>query len=375
MKKSLMHFFVITGTILLMGTQGLLGVAAEKPNWFIVPNLVPLETTTSMQIGAKALIKLDQDDIPTDVKDPFDREAIAFLQQHGLLPSFKDKPFQPGNPVTFAEWDALLYDVINEKTWFLSEEPYYPDVPVTHWAFLVYEKFRLKQWLNPNRALLGKMTPDKPITIRDVTLSLAQSVHLFAAFTDKEAAKLVLERYKVNTDTLPETDVIPVATILSSGFSGLAKMDGQHILTRSEAVQLAYQRYLMTQDNWVLDNTERVLPEGLALQFRSTSIIFQTRMEVGLPLYFVLTKPVSIPALSLSLPSQSRLFGQVDTLEMDGDLPIKTHIRLNQLILPNGQVFVLKSDFDLNFKKEDKGYLPSETLYEVTTEPVYAKAR
>ena len=240
---------------------------------------------------------------------------------------------------------------------------------------MVYEKFRLRQWLNPYRAQMGKMTPDKPITIHDVILSLAQSLQRYSTFSDIASAKLVLERYKFNAEHIEQQDIVPIATVLSSGFAGLAKMELNHVLTRGEAAEFAYQRYIMAQDNWSVGTVTRELPEALNLKFRSTSIIFQTRMEVGLPLYFVLTEPVTIPSLSLSLPPQSRLFGQVDTVELEGDLPIKTQVRLNQLVLPNGQTFILKAAFDITFPKESNGYLPAETIYSVLTDPVYAKAR
>lgn len=305
-------------------------------------------------------------------QDTFSAEALRFFESRSL---FKATDLPLSGLITQAEWVTLLYEAIGEKPWFVNDEPYYPDVPVSHWAFTAFEAFRLKQWI-PLEGLnaQGQMSPDSFLNAQQALLTLGRTLR-DEPYSWANAEQL-LQEYKIDVSKMKLEDMEALSHVLAAGFWPVLEPDSakqknvdlKQPMTRLSALRLAYQRYLLTQQQLaVLDDTDKRLPEGLILTISPTTVIFLNRLEVGGPSYFFLKEALDVPSLGVSIPVGARVFARVRGVAIEENKPPIVTMLLEQVVLPSGEKYTVNAKLVLVFpQKEPRWFLPSARFETVT---------
>jgi len=111
--------------------------------------------------------------------------AVTALAGRGIVHGFPDGSFKPGNPVTRAQFAALLDAALNLAP-ASPPTPTFRDVPRSYWGYGVVETAVAAGIIHGTGA--GIFGPDRPVTRQDMAVMLANALHLTAVTRDLAAA-------------------------------------------------------------------------------------------------------------------------------------------------------------------------------------------
>jgi hypothetical protein len=323
--------------------------------------------------------------------DETTRRALTYFTLSNTIEPTACSAAVLAEPVTWAEWIVLLYGSIYEtpqdKPWFVNDAAYYTDVLPTHWAYLAIEALRLKQaivteWVSPE----GNLFPDTPRSLRDMLFMLGLTLTPEATQQpdDWTGAEILLSEYHIQPTVFSLEGLQAMGRVLALGFGPLVSPnkdvppDLTRLVSRREAIRLAYYRHLITlQKAAVLSDADLRLPEGLSLSISPTAVVFLERLEVGGPVYFVLQRPLELPATATApgvvFPVGSRVFARVVSLTMPNKeasgaaASPMARLMLEQLVPPSGVKYTVNANLVLLFPVEEpRWFLPTAQFETVT---------
>ena len=357
--------------LLLVGLASISLAFAEPQaeSWLNAPQR---RTLQSLETPAAQAPQVLPESFSSFNKDGFSRDALQFFAARSVFQEGAEAELS--QPITQAEWLTLLYEAIGDKPWFVNDEPYYPDVPVAHWAFTAFEAFRLKQWIPlEGGEASGKMSPDALLTQRQALLTLGRTLRE-EPYSWVDAEQL-LQEYQLDVSVMKLEDMEALSHVLAAGFwpilipaSQQKDIDLSSPMTRLDAVRLAYQRYLLTQQKLaVLTDSDKRLPAGLILTISPTTVVFLNRLEVGGPSYFFLKEALDVPSLALFVPAGSRVFARVRGVSLEENKPPVAKLMIEQVVLPTGEKYTVNANLVLVFpQKEPRWFLPTARFETVT---------
>jgi hypothetical protein len=291
---------------------------------------------------------------------------------------------EPVEPVvTRAAFAQQLVQALGLPTQYVSEFPFFVDLPRSHPAYVPVEVLRERGFVNgfPN----GEFRPDEPVSrldawltvsgaLRGIVMDAASANQLLEPFEDREevpsAARIPLARL-IQEDLIEgedqETELAP-----SDIVSKPARLNLERRVTPEEVVDLmdglrrktAEPTRLASRTN---DMHLPILPAGLTLSFSPTQAIFRDKLSAGETFYFLTNQEVAmtpesaaslypgIPAEqvpTILLPRGTRLRARVVEADVQGGRRIWT-FRLNQAQTPDNRYFRMKALLTLSFEPKD----------------------
>lgn len=295
---------------------------------------------------------------PEDVPLAPDQVALSYLMRHGYVQPFAQNRFLPDEPMTRAQLVTLLYRASQMNTPFVSEFPYFRDVPTGHWGYVAFEGFRMRGILPEAMGQNGWLQPDKPITRLEAAVLLSRTFSKdWLNLTDAEVAS-TLKAFSVAPDQSPTwadadlarvlyagllTQVLPPVDHPEQGFT----LDLNAPLKRMDGARMVYQRALAEEADESHPAAKKVtLPSGMTLSITPTSAISAPQLAVGQSVFFTTTQTVAIPFTAISLGRGSRLGGVVTTLSSDKQ---EAELTFSQITVPSGESYALSARLSLKF--------------------------
>lgn len=320
--------------------------------------------------------------VPPDVVLAPDRAVVGYLMERGYFNPFPDNRFHPEAPITRAEFVTLLYRAAKLNTPYISEFPYFRDVPTDHWAYLPIEGFRMRDVLKGSTG--GYFHPQAPMRRMEAGVILSKSLEAgWLSLSDQEVEATLKAYSNDRLDMIPDWARYDLARSIYAGLllphhrpvqapetDPAFVLDLDIPLTRMEAAHMVYRRALVTEEEGLPKKQEAVwLPAGVNLVISPTSAISPNQLNVGYTVYFTVTDSTTVPELNLLVPRGTRLSGKVTEISEDH---LSNRIVLERMNLPSGEVIQMASQVTLNFDASDKSQqqyiVPGET-FNITTQP------
>lgn len=343
---------------------------------YIMPSRQQADAPAANETAAPAVA------MPEDVALQPDQAVMTYLIKQNYFAPFPDNRFHPDASLSRADFVTLLYRASGLKTPFISEFPYYRDVPADYWAYYPIEAFRmhgvLGRWIRD-----GFFHPDKPISRLSATMLLSRTFPRGWLTLTSDEAQATLKAYGEDPEKIPAWARDDVARAIYAGFllpvqrpdlpQGTSPfvLDLQAPITRMDAARMVYRRALAEIDE---NQTIRLaqtpwIPPGIKLVVSPTSAISQSHLFVNATLYFALVEEVTIPGLNIILPRGTRLRGKVIEL---GQGHLQALVMLDKANLPSGESYRLVGQLPLQFSgtgdKQGAFLVPGQRL-ELETQP------
>lgn len=332
-----------------------LALALSAWSALAVANPVPVETPTE----ALPMTAPDFDwHAPEDVPLKPDQVTLEYLMRRGYFQSFAQNRFLPDEPMTRAQLVTLLYRASQMNTPFVSEFPYYRDVPLNYWGYVALEGFRMREILPEAMGKNGWLYPDRPVTRLEagVLLSRTFTPQWLKLTHDEELS--TLKAFSVGEGACPAWAQADLARVLYAGLLTPVSPPMDHPeqgfvldlnmpLKRMDGARMVYQRALVEDADESHTAAKKVaLPSGMTLAITPTSAISAPQLAVGQSVFFTTTQMVSIPFTAISLGRGSRLGGLVTTLSSDKQ---EAELTFSQITVPSGESYLLSARLILRF--------------------------
>lgn len=365
-RKALLHSFILLN---LFGQTAL-----ADP----VPAIPPSETSTPAQPdSSKAPSQANPTpQLPSDVILAPDQTILSYLIQKGFFASFPDNLFYPEKPISRGDFIALLYRASGIKNAFVSEFPYFQDVPLNHWAYFPIESFRVRQMIQGNDN--GFFYPDQAVTRQDAAYILSKTLPEEWLRLSSEEVNATLSVYALPLEPIPPWARYDVSRSVFAGFllptyhahQDQLTLDLDAPLTRMDAARMVYRRALIEEEgNRPLSASTPWLPAGIKMTISPTTAISPEGLEVGQTLYFSLSEPWEAPQHNLAFPRGVRIHGKLTEVSSD---KLQGIVTLDKANLPSGESYNLSAVVFLQFKPDKKenqlSIVPGQT-YVIETRP------
>jgi len=298
--------------------------------------------------------------LPSDVPMKPDQDIILYLSKRGYFKTFANNLFQPEQPITRAEFIALLYRACGFNTPFTSEFAYFRDVPTNHWAYLPIEGFRVRDMLGGDSE--GYFRPDSPITRLEAGILFSKTMPLDWSKLTEEEMNTALKPFAA--DPVPLWAQYDLARSVFAGYllpvqkddpkTKLPKLvlDLDSPLKRMDAVRMVYHRALQREEELKPQKSHLVsMPEGIEMDVSPTSAISPNQFSVGQILFFAVSKQVDIASMSLSVERGSRLHGEITEVSADRS---QAKVTLDRLNLPSGESLDISAQLTLSLANANK---------------------
>ncbi len=338
----------------------------------------PTETSSSNTASTAAPLKPKSTvTLPSDVTLKPDQGIMRYLIRRGYFNPFPNNLFHPNAPISRAEFITLLYRASGLNTPFVSEFPYFRDVPTNYWAYTAIEGLRIRNMLTGFPE--GYFHPEEPLSRMDAGVLMSKTLgENWLKLTPNEITS-TLSHYGEAPDSLPDWARYDLARSVYAGF-----LLPHHVIVgnqtkfalalkapinRMEAAQMIYRRALLGKEENAAEVQQIVwIPGGITLDISPSSAISATQLAVGEPLYFTLQTPVQDKALNLVLPKGTRIRGRVLTLSSDH---LESLVVFNRASLPSGENYRMNAKLMLNFEqiKKDNLYFVPGNLFQTITQP------
>lgn len=301
-------------------------------------------------------------------KPPAPLAPIQILVNDGIFPP---DAMNRAQPITRAEWAAILVKAIGHNTSLVSEFPFYRDVPLNHPGYAAIEVARDKELLVYQKDH-GFYYPENALTYAEAYKSIAQAItgppppvelysYLLKGFSDRDQldaeelpAVAKMARVHFFRDTKPQTSLQPDAPVTFEGATPLVTYL-VHLIQRRAPLQSE------------MEGAAPVVPAGLNLVLSPTTALLELDMTVGESVRFNLVKAVG------PLPKESRFEGVVS--ESKPSTRSYT-VQLSTVKTPEGTVYQTHATFTLGFNPRSRitFFVPGELFYAVSEMPPSSEA-
>lgn len=349
----------------------------QTPSQSNLPNTIP-ETTPTPSPTPEATTS-----IPDDIILPPDQVAVKYLIQKGYYRDLTEQKFLPEEPITRGAFITLLYRASGMLTPFVSEFPYFKDVPTTYWAYIPIEAFRMRNFLTiPNS---GYFKPNEPITRAEAAEYLSKTFPKKWLELQPHEVENTLGAYVAPSDSaLSESQKLEIAKAVYAGFlsplyqpnplqgQGRYTLGLRLPLTRIDAARMVYRKALVQAEEITEQNIDKSpqIPAGISLVITPTSALSSEQIAVGNVFYTSLVQTTEIPSLNLVLPQGSRFHAEVTQLSADH---LQAQVVLNRVNIPSGEIFDINAPLTLIFqpvKKTEPDYIVPGEKFTVITQSI-----
>lgn len=333
--------------LLCLGLGGVLALAQEDPG-------VTASQTTPLTV--QPLAPVTEVSVPVDVPFKPDQVVLEYLIRHGYFQPFANQQFLPNAPMTRAQLVTLLYRASQMNTPFVSEFPYYRDVPTGHWAYVAFEGFRMRGMLPKALGESGWLKPDKPVTRLEAAVLLSRTFEkTWLSLSDEEEESTLKAFSAQDCADWAQGDLARIlyAGLLTPQSPPVDQPDAgfqmalDEPLTRMDGARMVYQRALVEEADDAHRAVKKVmLPAGMTLAITPTSAISAPQLAVGQAVYFTTTQTATIPFTPISLGRGSRVGGVVTSLSSDHQ---QVELTFSQVVVPSGESYTFSGVLQLTF--------------------------
>ncbi len=327
---------------------------------------------TPMAMAQPAVTPVPQTAVP--VTPITENPTVKSLLGKNLFPQVVVDKLQAGeNPlVTRAEFAAILVKALNHQTAWVSQFPFYRDVPSTHWAYNAIEVARERQLMGAVWNHPGYFEPDRPIRRLEAYIILARS--LAGNVPSLEMSNQILSIFP-DYESVPEATRPQVARLVNARIirpwgekPALSPMEPLSYV--GYAFMLEREMTLTSVKQLLLPKAKALLPtvsSGLSLPIIPNNALFVSQVNVGTSVFFTLTQDIWDSVNEFKLPKGSRIRGDVTEIQ-----PPSTYIvTLKQLSTPEDKIYNLNGFVVLPFKNNKDAILVPDVPYDaLTTEAI-----
>lgn len=291
-------------------------------------------------------------------------EDLARLVETGVFPEYALTQELPVERAQFAE---VIINLLRHNRNYVSNFPFYRDVPLTHPQYRQIEILRERKLIPNNHSFTpaGFFFPDQPVTNGEAYRVFGRA--LAGITPSPETSDLILKPFD-GTDDLP-LPIRPVVAKLINARIIPVKSFPDQILAVDEflyfpvlaemsarlAAITSGQRFALPVD----EEAFPALPEGVSLQIVPNSALFKSRMAVGDQVFFSTTEDVP------GVPRGSRVSGTV-TERLDENRFILTFTSVKTI---DGDFYRSRATLTLSFEAgEDAFIVPGVEPYTIVTD-------
>lgn len=190
----------------------------------------------------------------SDINGHWARTYIEALADAKIVTGFSDGTFKPDQPVTRAEFAALVQKAF--KSTEVRDDRSFNDVPGNYWAQPMIEEAYATGFMSgyPHR----NFNPEEAIPRVQVLVSLVSGLHL----TEKNLTHSVLNTY-VDADQIPDYALDKVAAATEKGivvnYPNMKYLNPNQVATRADVAALIYQAKASKGELPVINNHSEVL--------------------------------------------------------------------------------------------------------------------
>jgi hypothetical protein len=228
---------VMPGTVIAPTTPNVPATPVTPENASKVTPVVPVQPVAISPSPVKTVTPSPAPVNFSDIPQVFwARPYIEALAKRRILIGFRDGTFRPNQPVTRAQFAAMLQKAFDQKV--VMAAPDYKDVRNNFWASSAIQETTRSGFL---RGYPGNMfRPNQQISKVQALVSLTKGLGLASTSAPKEFLKIYQDAAEVPKYA---TDIVGVATEggLVVNYPNRRRLEPNKTLTRAEAAALTYQ--------------------------------------------------------------------------------------------------------------------------------------
>ncbi|NJO41191.1 MAG: S-layer homology domain-containing protein [Cyanobacteria bacterium RU_5_0] len=161
---------------------------------------------------------------------------ITNLSQRGIISGFEDGTFRPEQPVTRAEYAALLERVLPPEQ--AQQSIAFTDIPSNYWAAPAIDEAVKTGFLKGYPE--GNFAPDQPISKVQVLASLVNGVRLPESANASQTAQTFQDSNQIPQWAIPAVGTATESNIVVN-YPDRAMLNPNQPITRAEIAALVYQ--------------------------------------------------------------------------------------------------------------------------------------
>ncbi len=287
------------------------------------------------------------------------QQSIERLSNQNVLGGYPDGMFRPRNPVTRAEFSAMLFRALELQS--STGAAGFRDVPSSHWAYVPIETVKANGFVSgyPGNVFM----PNRNISRAEAIAVLANAARL--PMPDAATTNAIMAQY-ADSGQVPAWARPAVAAAIQNGIfvndpQAAGRIDSLQMATRGEVAvmldnlrqfsnvaqrpatvgqQQAGQQTVQTQQNVnLLQGYVMTVPAHTRFVATLTTPIHSELNNVGDQVRLTMNQPLISSSGQVAIPAGSEVLGTIQNLEESGRLgrDARMVIDFNEVVLPDGQ--------------------------------------
>lgn len=287
-----------------------------------------------------------------DVSDNYwARDFIRELASRRVLGGFPDGSFRPDEPVTRAQFAAMLRQAFNRAS--VRNPVRFTDVPTDYWAAAAINEAYIDGWMSGFPE--GDFRPEQNISRAQVIVALSNGL----GYTPAAAVNTTLQVYN-DVTAIPDWARNSIAAATEKrmvvNYPSTQALNPNRTATRAEVAALLYQALVSTgqvagiNSPYIVGqtsstNTAVQIPEGTSIPTRydgARKILLSFKEPDPVPVTLTVDRSIVTQSGRVLIPADSKIEGELRVIDSEG-----AQFYSKDLILPDGSRVALDASSQL----------------------------